>query len=242
VDFKTIFLEHAWVWVWVVGYWLFIWWNVKDIHSTKTASDFFIANRSIPTVVFVFAATATYYSGWTFMSQPSLIYRDGFQAAYASFYVIFIPFAGMLFWKRQWLLGKRYGFVTPGEMFGEYFKSSHALKSGAEPGADGLRWLVLFIAFLVSVLYIGIQFRASGFLFNVLTGLNTEFGMILLSIVVLLYVSWGGLRAVAYVDTMQAVLLGLGIFVIGYLVLDLVGEFKKGIITLSEFDPNRAGL
>ncbi len=244
MDFKTIFLEHAWVWVWVVGYWLYIWWSVKDIHSTKTARDFFIANRSLPTITFVFAATATYYSGWTFMSQPSLIYRDGFQAAYASFYVIFIPFAGMLFWKRQWLLSKRYGFITPGEMFGEYFKSSHALKSGAEPGIDELRWLVLLVALFVSVLYISIQFLASGFLFNVLTGLPTEVGMILLSFVVLAYVLWGGLRAVAYVDTMQAVLLSAGIFVIGYLVLDLVGGFeglKKGIITLSEFDPNRAG-
>ena len=91
------------------------------------------------------------------MGHPGLIYRDGFPYAYASFYAITIPFTGVLFLKRQWMLGKKFGFVTPGEMFSEYFKS------------DTIRLLIVLVALVFSVPYLGIQLRASGFLFNVLT-------------------------------------------------------------------------
>ena len=88
---------------------------------------------------------------------------------YASFYAITIPFTGVLFLKRQWMLGKKFNFVTPGEMFSEYFKS------------DTIRLLIVLVAMVFSVPYLGIQLRASGFLFNVLTDgmLGVNVGMIL---------------------------------------------------------------
>ena len=45
--------------------------------TARTASDYFIAGRGISIWVFVLAATATSFSGWTFMGHPGLIYRDG---------------------------------------------------------------------------------------------------------------------------------------------------------------------
>ena len=48
-------------------------------------------------------------------------------------------------------------------------------------------------------------------------------GMILLSLVVILYVASGGLRAVAYVDTMQCILLAGGIIVLGIITLSYLG-------------------
>ncbi|MDZ7662693.1 sodium:solute symporter family protein [Thiohalophilus sp.] len=200
--------------------------------TAKTASDYFIAGRSISLWVFVLAATATSFSGWTFMGHPGLLYRDGFQYAYASFYAITIPFTGVLFLKRQWILGKRFGFVTPGEMFANYFKT------------DSIRLLVVLVALIFSVPYLGLQLRASGFLFNVLTDgmLGVEVGMWLLSAVVLIYVASGGLRAVAYVDTLQAIMLAVGIVAIGLIALNYVGGWDRlndGIAALSQFDETR---
>jgi len=200
--------------------------------TARTASDYFIAGRRLSLWVFVLAATATSFSGWTFMGHPGLLYRDGFQYAYASFYAITIPFTGVIFLKRQWMLGKRYGFVTPGEMLSHYFKS------------DVIRILVVLVALCFSVPYLGIQLRASGFLFNVLTDgmLGVDVGMWLLSAVVLIYVASGGLRAVAYVDTLQCILLALGIVVIGIIALNLVGGFaalNEGIANLSSIDTKR---
>jgi Na+/proline symporter len=203
--------------------------GVKGARMAKSASDYFIAGRSIPIWVFVLAATATSFSGWTFMGHPGLLYRDGFQYAYASFYAITIPFTGVVFLKRQWILGKRFGYVTPGEMFADYFKS------------DAIRVLTVVVALVFSIPYLGVQLRASGFLFNVLTDgmLGVETGMWMLSLVVFIYVASGGLRAVAYVDTVQCILLAGGIIAIGFIALDAAGGWtalNAGIAKLTSPD------
>ena len=223
----------VWLFVFVVLYWAYcIYWGIRGAMSAHTASDYFIAGRRLSLWVFVLAATATSFSGWTFMGHPGLLYRDGFQYAYASFYAITIPFTGVLFLKRQWMLGKRFGFVTPGEMLSHYFKS------------DIIRVLVVLVALCFSIPYLGIQLRASGFLFNVLTdgALGIDVGMWLLSAIVFIYVASGGLRAVAYVDTLQCVLLALGIVVIGIITLNLVGGWaalNEGIANLAAIDTKR---
>ena len=219
-----------WLFVFVALYWSYcIYWGIKGARQAKTAGDYFIAGRSISIWVFVLAATATSFSGWTFMGHPGLIYRDGFPYAYASFYAITIPFTGVMFLKRQWMIGKKFGFLTPGEMFSNYFRS------------DTIRILVVLVALVFSVPYLGIQLRASGFLFNVLTDqmFDVTTGMVLLSLVVILYVASGGLRAVAYVDTMQCILLAGGIIVLGIISLSYIGGFNNlidGIAALSQAD------
>jgi len=216
----------TWIVIAVLAYWLYcIYWGWRGASLSHTATDYFIAGRSIPFLIFFLAATATSFSGWTFMSHPGLIFQDGFAAAYASFYAITIPLTGVFFLKRQWMLGKHYGFVTPGEMYSKYFQS------------HWIRWLVFLVAFLFSVFYISIQLRASGFLFNILIGLDTNLAMLLLSLVLTLYVALGGLRAVAHVDAMQVVLFALGIITIGLIVLFSVeGGLTEGIIALTQFD------
>lgn len=220
----------VWLFIFVLMYWAYcIFWGIKGAMTSKTASDYFVAGRSIPLWVFVLAATATSFSGWTFMGHPGLVYRDGFQYAYASFYAITIPFTGVMFLKRQWCLGKRFGFITPGEMYAEYFKS------------DAIRILTVLVALIFSVPYLGLQLRASGFLFNVLTDglLGVETGMWMLSAVVIIYVASGGMRAVAYVDTVQCILLAGGILAIGLIVLNAVGGWgplNEGIARLTSPD------
>ena len=222
-----------WLFVFVLLYWGYcIFWGIRGALTAKTASDYFIAGRKISLWVFVLAATATSFSGWTFMGHPGLLYRDGFQYAYASFYAITIPFTGVIFLKRQWMLGKRFGFVTPGEMLSTYFNG------------DAIRILTVLVALVFSVPYLGVQLRASGFLFNVLTDglLSVEAGMWLLSAIVFIYVASGGLRAVAYVDTLQCILLAFGIVAIGLIALNYVGGWAKlneAIGVLAQFDPKR---
>ncbi len=77
------------------------------------------------------------------------------------------------------MLGKRFGFVTPGEMLSTYFHG------------DAIRLLTVLVALCFSIPYLGLQLRASGFLFNVLTDgwLGVEVGMWLLSAIVFIYVA-----------------------------------------------------
>ncbi len=134
-----------WLFVFVALYWTYcIFWGIKCAMAAKTATDYFIAGRRLSMWVFILAATATSFSGWTFMGHPGLVYRDGFQYAYASFYTITIPFTGVMFLKRQWILGKRFGYVTPGEMLSDYFQG------------DAIRILTVMVALLFSIPYLGV--------------------------------------------------------------------------------------
>ncbi len=225
----------VWLFIFVLLYWAYcIFWGVKSAMAAHTASDYFIAGRRLSLWVFVLAATATSFSGWTFMGHPGLVYRDGFQYAYASFYTITIPFTGVMFLKRQWMLGKRFGYVTPGEMLSDYFQG------------DAIRILTVLVALLFSIPYLGVQLGASGFLFNVLTDdmVSVNLGMWLLSAVVFIYVASGGLRAVAYVDTLQCILLALGIIITGLIALNLIGGWEAlndGFARLAASDVGKWG-
>ncbi len=215
------------VWLFVLSgfYWAYcLFWGLKGYARARTAADYFIAGRQIPMWVFVLAATATSFSGWTFVGHPALVWRDGLPYAFAAFYVIAIPFTGVLFLKRTWVMGKRHGYVTPGEMYADYFRS------------DAMRWLTVVVALFYAVPYLGLQFKASGVLFNVLSGgvVDVNFGMWALSIVVLLYVVLGGLRSVAYVDTAQCVLLMAGIVAIGIIVLVKTGGWGPFTSTFAD--------
>ncbi|MDM8568703.1 sodium:solute symporter family protein [Thiotrichales bacterium HSG1] len=226
----------------IVLYWGYcILWGFRGWRSNRTPTDYFLAGRSLSFWNFVFAATATCFSGWTFISHPGAIFTGGFPAAYASFYAIAIPFTGMLFLKRQWLLGKIYNFITPAEMFDEYFQSKT------------MRYLVVVVASLFAVTYLAVQLRASGYLFGIVIGgiFGTEewetwisnISMIILAFVLAGYVAVGGLRAVAKVDAMQLFLLIMGIVTIGILVWFQVGigKINQGIFQWTEFDYARVG-
>ncbi|MEE2658785.1 MAG: sodium:solute symporter family protein [Candidatus Latescibacterota bacterium] len=233
----------VWLMLFTIGYWAYcIYWGIKGARQAKTASDYFLAGRTISLWVFVLAATATSFSGWTFVGHPGSISNVGLPYAFASFYAITIPFTGVIFLKRQWLLGKRYGYITPGEMFSDYYRT------------DWMRFLTVVIALVFSVPYLGIQLRASGILFSRLvedtpfeqTFLGSiEGGAILLSVVVFLYVASGGLRSVAYVDCAQCILLALGIIVLGFVALDLVGgweSLKTGLAGLARQAPDMVAI
>ena len=131
---------------WLIGfvgvYWIYcLFWGIKGAQKSKTSTDYFLAGRSISIWVFILAATATSFSGWTFVGHPGKIFNDGLPYAFASFYALTIPFTGVLFLRRQWVLGKAYKYITPGEMYSDYY------------GGDAIRLLTVLVAFLFSVPY-----------------------------------------------------------------------------------------
>ena len=219
-----------WLATFVGLYWAYcLYWGFKGARSAKTSTDYFLAGRSIGIWVFVLAATATSFSGWTFVGHPGKIFTDGLPYAFASFYALTIPFTGVLFLRRQWVLGKAYRYITPGEMYSDYY------------GGNAMRLLTVLVAFLFSVPYLGVQLRASGSLFNVLSDgfISVNFGMFALTTVVVIYVASGGLRSVAYVDCAQAILLAVGIAILGGVTLYYLGGwsgFTTGLANIVSSD------
>jgi SSS family solute:Na+ symporter len=198
----------TWVYIMLGLYIIYcFYWGLKGYFTEKTSSGYSIAGRSIPFFAFLLAATAASFSGWTFIGHPGLIWRDGLAYAFASFYVLTIPITGTFFSKRTWLLGKRYGFITPGDMYAYYFNS------------EALRWLVVLTAVLYSVFYSAVQLMASAALFNVIAGVPVTFGAIFMAFIVWFYVCTGGLKASTWVGVIQFILLVGGIVILGFYVI-----------------------
>lgn len=205
----------TWVWLFVAAYWAYcVYWGIRGARLATTAGQYILAGRQLPMWIFILAATATSFSGWTFIGHPGLIWQAGLAYAFASFYVLTIPITGTFFAKRQWLLGKRYGFITPGDMYAYYY------------GTEAMRWLVVLVAFLYSAFYSAVQLMASGALFHHVTGVPEVTGSILLAAVVVFYVAAGGLRSIAWVDALQAILLVAGIITLGAFVLQAMGGWS----------------
>ena len=198
-------------------------WGLKGYFTEKSSKGYAIAGRSIPFFAFLLAATAASFSGWTFIGHPGLIWRDGLAYAFASFYVLTIPITGTFFSKRTWLLGKRYGFVTPGDMYAYYYNN------------EFLRFLVVLTAVLYSIFYSAVQLMAAGALFNVIAGVPVTFGCIFLAFIVWFYVCTGGLKASTWVGVIQFILLVGGIIILGFYVLghfDGWSNFSREVMKL----------
>jgi len=204
----------TWVYIMLGIYIIYcFYWGLKGYFTEKTAAGYAVAGRSIPFIAFLMAATAASFSGWTFIGHPGLIWRDGLAYAFASFYVLTIPITGTFFSKRTWLLGKRYGFITPGDMYAYYFNN------------ELVRWLVVVTAFLYAMFYSAVQLMASAALFHVIAGVPVTFGAIFMAFIVWFYVVTGGLKASTWVGVIQFVLLVGGIILLGYYVItsDAIG-------------------
>mgnify|MGYP005840347613 FL=1 len=207
----------TWVYIMLGLYIVYaFYWGIKGYVTEKTSSGYAIGGRSIPFIAFLMAATAASFSGWTFIGHPGLIWRDGLAYAFASFYVITIPITGAFFAKRNWLLGKRYGFITPGDMYAYYFNSEAA------------RWLTVLTAFLYSMFYTAVQLMASAALFHWVAGVPVVFGAIFMAFICWFYVCSGGMKASAWVGVLQFILLVGGIIILGYYVItsDAIGGWK----------------
>jgi len=207
----------TWVYIFLGLYIIYaFWWGLRGYFTEKTSSGYGIAGRSIPFVAFLMAASAASFSGWTFIGHPRSIYNEGIVYACASFYVLTIPITGAFFAKRNWLMGKRYGFVTPGDMFAYYYNN------------EAVRWLTVLAAFLYSIFYSGIQLIAAGALFQWVAGVPMTYGIIIMAAIVWFYVVTGGLKASTWVGVIQFLLMVVGIALLGYYVLmsDVIGGWS----------------
>jgi solute:Na+ symporter, SSS family len=208
-----------------------LYWGISIASHAKDAKSFFLADRRLPSWVFVLAATNASFSGWVLLGHTDILFRDGFAFAEVSLCAVIIPLAGVLVLKRQWMLGKRFGYVTPVEMLGEYFDS------------EFVRILVLVIALVFAIPFVGMQIGATGSLLSYLSNgaIDRVAAMWILSAIVFVYICFGGLRAAAYVGTLQALLLGAGIVAIGLIVYWQVGGFGAFNAALAKLGADKAG-
>jgi solute:Na+ symporter, SSS family len=222
----------VWLFVFFALYWAYcVFWGASSGRGLRSANEFFLAERQVPAWVFVVAATATSFTGAVAMGLPATIFRDGFAFAPLALCAITIPLTGVLFLKRQWMLSRRFGYVTPAEMFADYF------------GGQLIRLIVLLIALLFALPFLGMQLAAAGYLIQILSdgALPWVFAMWLLTAVMFLYVCLGGMRAAANVGVLQGLLFAAAIVAIGVFALAKLGGFGSFVDLLGKLGASKTG-
>ncbi|WP_123537251.1 sodium:solute symporter family protein [Halosimplex salinum] len=175
--------------------------------GTLEVDDWMAAGRDLGLVVLLFTYTATYHSAFAFLGIGGFVYDNGIGIFGAAF--LWVALSGLILWvlgTRVWLLGKKYGYITPADLVGDLYDS------------DLLARLVSLTLVVVTFPYVAIQLIGSGLVFETATrGLvSFEVGAALLLLVGVLYVWLGGLRAVAWTDTIQGVFLFAAMWLAGW--------------------------
>ena len=206
-----IFTAIYWITCLAIGIW------VSRV-EVKKPSDFFLGGHSIGPVVMGLAMMATVFSAWFILGHQGSTWQVGFP--YITNFA-HIPLMGMLsviFFGRLWAITRKNGYITPSEMYGDYFNS------------ELLRILVVIVAVLYAIPYVALQLRGAGYVFNVLSGgvVSPQLGAFVLGLVVVLYVFLGGLKAAAITDSLQGVLLIIGAFLLGTTTISVVTKLSGG--------------
>ena len=199
-----------WFFFFLVVYWSFcLFWGARTLRKNSSPESYYLADRSISSWVFFFSATAATFAGITIISYPSLIYADGYSFLATAAIVITIPLGSILFFKRQWMLSRKYNLITPGEMYFKYYRS------------HTLRITILIIGLFFAVPFLGIIIGATGSMVEFISAgeLGRDSAMWVLTAVVLFYIVSGGFKSMISIGVVQSWLffvlfisIGLGTF------------------------------
>ena len=190
-----------------------MYWPLKKQKKIDTPLEFFLYGRQLPGWIFVLVATSTIFSGWIFIIHPSLIFANGLPFSMTSLSVILIPLVGIFVMKRQWMLSKRFGFVTPSEMISTYFRS------------DIIRILIVIITLLFAIPFLALQLSFAGKMISIVSEevIGAGSGSLLMGAIVVVYIGLIGIRSIIYIDTLQFFFFIFGIVALGFITYELVG-------------------
>ena len=210
--------KSTWLFLFILLYAAFcFFWGVRGSKfNSGNPEKYYLADRKVSSWVFFFAGTAATFAGFTIISQASLIFNDGFQYVGTAFIVITVPLGSIFFFKRQWMLSRKFGYITPGEMYHDYYRS------------DALRIIVVLVTFFVAIPLIAVFFGATGYLVNIISDgyISRDLGMWVISTIVLFYVTRGGFKSVVSIGVVQSWLYFATVIILGLIIYNLVGDFE----------------
>ena len=160
------------------------------------AEDYFLAGRSLGPVVFLLSLFGTNMTAFTILGSAGHAFSNGIVTfgLMASSSAFVIPLTLFFIGTRMWALGKRYGFMTPVQMFRDRWECGHI----------GTVIFAVQAAMLVPYIIIGVM--GGGTAIRAITGGFVPYwlGGAVVALVVMGYVFFGGMRGTAWVNAFQA--------------------------------------
>jgi cation/acetate symporter len=172
--------------------------------KTKSASDFYTAGGGISGFQNGMAIAGDYMSAASFLGISGMIYLSGFDGlVYAVGFLVGWPVILFLMAEKLRNLGK----FT--------FTDIAAYRLSQKE----IRILAAFGSLSVVTLYLIAQMVGAGKLIQILFGMDYEYAVILVGVMMIVYVTFGGMLATTWVQIIKAVLLLSGVTFMGVMVL-----------------------
>jgi len=166
--------------------------------TSSDAEGYFLAGRSIGPVVFLLSLFGTNMTAFSILGASGHAFANGIvtYGLMASSSALVIPLGIFVIGTRLWALGKRHGFMTPVQMFRDRWECGH------------IGTVIFAVQAILLVPYIVIAVMGGGTtLAAVSDGLVPYWlGGAVVSLVVMGYVFFGGMRGTAWVNTFQTIL------------------------------------
>ncbi|MEM7350417.1 MAG: sodium:solute symporter family protein [Acidobacteriota bacterium] len=181
-----------------------------------TGEDYFVATRSIGPFVLLMSLFGTNMTAFSILGASGEAHRVGIGVfgLMASSTAIVAPMVFFFVGTRLWATGKRLGFLTQAQFFRARYESDLV----------GLLLFIVLVALTIPYLLIGVL--GGGLTLTQITGgeVPSWVGGLVISAVVLCYVTYGGLRGTAWANTFQTlVFMTLGAVTFIYLMNQLGG-------------------
>ncbi len=177
----------------------------RSARESESPADHFLAGRGLGVFVLFLTLYATAYSGNSLLGYPGQAYRQGFSWVMATGFMLSIIVVFHALAPKLRPIAIREGFVTPGDWI--------RFRFSGEPGSQ---LLLLAVSLLMAAALANFLFgslKAMGELTEQFTGaaISYEWGVFLLAGMILFYETVGGMRAVAWTDALQGVLMLFGL-------------------------------
>jgi SSS family solute:Na+ symporter len=190
-------------------------------------SEFFLANRKVGGFVSALTYSATTYSAFMMIGLAGLTYLGGVGALGFELTYLCGMFMMVFFLPRFWLVGKKYGYVSPMELLSDRYQSKWVGATAA----------ILALVFLVP--YGAVQLMGVGYLMNGISqgAIPVVAGIIIAVLCAIAWSNIAGMRSVAWTDAFQAlVMIVTSAVVLGVIVVAL-GGFGSFFSRLEEATP-----
>ena len=177
--------------------------SVKASQTTSTSGDYLVAGRNVGTITLLATVTLSIWSALAFYGYGASLYRDGIGYWIGAMGACFVGFFAPTIMYRLWLLGKQYGYTTPGDFFMHRYKSK------------ALKLVISVICFVCIIPYISVQ--VSGVANGIVTTTEGKIGFWICVAILVLYmyvhVLGGGNKAVVGTDLFAAIV-GIAIVIL----------------------------
>jgi SSS family solute:Na+ symporter len=170
----------------------------RSSRGSANAEDYFLAGRSLGPAVFLLSLFGANMTAFSILGASGHAFANGIITfgLMASSSALVIPVSLLVIGTRLWALGRRNGFMTPVQMFRDRWECAH------------IGTVIFAVQAVLLVPYIIIAVMGGGTTLAAVSGGLVPYwlGGAIVSMVVMAYVFFGGMRGTAWVNSLQTVL------------------------------------